>query len=805
MSCLPTLQNTAVYLQKVSIDTSSNLSYDYLVTGLLPSAQPFYRVVQFTSQGSLTGPITSSNSTLTLDFTEAHRACPRYNISFQGALNGTLILHNQVFSANKYMSYTILHQFKIQLKFDKFPRSIVECYGPTSTQPFFFQIGIQTQPLLPNTFIQPAWLNTCVFPVLTSKNSQMSSELPTQLSSAGLVNGNAQQAKAGVDTSGFYLLNGQCGTSGGSSPFEETDFSSQFVTYYSSIGSCSDATQIKLADMGRCRARISAATTVDEINRIGTRSPNIVDYYKNFSEANLLLGGNIPADSIPQHFHINTSLSNNNLSCGIRVQSNCSSVDNQTYQQNCRTQKQPTFATHPTGTVLNINNDPMKYNVAQTGYVLNSYVVANDAMIPTTPNDPTYMRVLQISSGDGFLFLSCANKGEYYSSSSGISNLSQYNDYFVASVEYPVRTDGTINQELFKNLYPQYGIGVPQINLTLHNLINHTHEFKLYKIGGATSEINNDSQNNALSNQVSTLFFTDIFPSNPPPPIPLPTDFNYNYLSLNKLASTTPTLPSFFPTGTILMMDGTSPLLEIDPTTGKFTFKDGRKDLLFCDGSLVAEPEKYPLLSQLLVDNKLPDFTTYGNSMYMVGGPGGTDVIATQTNQQLFDPLLTNGDVDNNNPISNYTRTYTVFQIVEPIVVSALCDKFGISLETLKRMNTTNPPKITGDPNQVLQTTYDGALGVVANFVCLPNIPSVLTQLYLRLPNHSHTYDQPITDGCLASSNGFFPSTKVPKNIELDAQDFNTGMVSGEGTYESFNGYPSTLAVVYVVVADYTP
>ena len=138
--CLPTSDNLAVYLQGVSVTTSSFLTSEYFVTGSLPSASKNKRVWQFITQGTITGP---DNATITLDYTQASENCPTYNITFEGALNGTLTIHNQVFSANKYMSYalSLTNPYVLYLTI-KIPKRIQECYGATTPQAYFLNVYV---------------------------------------------------------------------------------------------------------------------------------------------------------------------------------------------------------------------------------------------------------------------------------------------------------------------------------------------------------------------------------------------------------------------------------------------------------------------------------------------------------------------------------------------------------------------------------------------------------------------------------------------------------------------------------------
>ena len=134
--CQPTLNNLAFYLQGVSVQPSSTITSEYFVTASLPSSASLRRVWQFTTQGTITG-----TSTLTLDYTQAAQKCPTYNITFEGALNGLLTIHNQTFSANKYISYTLLSQYVLQLTI-KIPKKIIECYGAGTTQDYYFDVYV---------------------------------------------------------------------------------------------------------------------------------------------------------------------------------------------------------------------------------------------------------------------------------------------------------------------------------------------------------------------------------------------------------------------------------------------------------------------------------------------------------------------------------------------------------------------------------------------------------------------------------------------------------------------------------------
>lgn len=136
MSCQPTNQNLAFYLQGVTVNPSPDITYDYLTTASLPSSASTRRVWQFITQGTLTG-----NATLILDYTAAAIKCPEFNITFEGALNGILIIHNQTFSANKFISYQLLSTYVLELTL-RVPKAILECYGVGTTQNYYFNINL---------------------------------------------------------------------------------------------------------------------------------------------------------------------------------------------------------------------------------------------------------------------------------------------------------------------------------------------------------------------------------------------------------------------------------------------------------------------------------------------------------------------------------------------------------------------------------------------------------------------------------------------------------------------------------------
>ena len=134
MSCVLTDQNLTVYLQGVSVQTFG-MTYDYLTTASMPSSLSARRVWRFEAQGT----IETFQASLILDYTQAHENCPTYNITFEGALNGLLIINNQVFSANKYMTYSTPSLYVIVFSIS-LPKSIRTCY--TGPHPYYFSVCV---------------------------------------------------------------------------------------------------------------------------------------------------------------------------------------------------------------------------------------------------------------------------------------------------------------------------------------------------------------------------------------------------------------------------------------------------------------------------------------------------------------------------------------------------------------------------------------------------------------------------------------------------------------------------------------
>ena len=139
MSCVLTDQNLAVYLQGVAVKTVK-MTYDYLITASMPSSSYARRVWRFEAQGVFE-TMETVPSQLILDYTEAHKNCPLYNITFDGALNGTLIVNNRVFSANKFVSYSTPSAYVIVFTF-LLPRAIQRCHDTISKHPYYFSVNL---------------------------------------------------------------------------------------------------------------------------------------------------------------------------------------------------------------------------------------------------------------------------------------------------------------------------------------------------------------------------------------------------------------------------------------------------------------------------------------------------------------------------------------------------------------------------------------------------------------------------------------------------------------------------------------
>jgi hypothetical protein len=135
--CQISSNNLAVYIQGVSVTPSSNMTSEYFVTGSLPSSASTKRVWSFTTQGTISG----TQGTLILDYTEAKQNCPLYNITFEDKLNGTFTVKNQVFSANKFISYQFDGDTILTLTL-KVPKTILNCFGTVDPLPYYFTVYI---------------------------------------------------------------------------------------------------------------------------------------------------------------------------------------------------------------------------------------------------------------------------------------------------------------------------------------------------------------------------------------------------------------------------------------------------------------------------------------------------------------------------------------------------------------------------------------------------------------------------------------------------------------------------------------
>lgn len=206
MSCQPTLQNLAFYLQGVTVETSSNLTSDYFVTASLPSAAVDRRVWQFITQGLITGPGTA---TFTLDYTAASEKCPDFNITFEGALNGTLTVHNQVFSANKFVSYEVTSTYVLVLTI-RIPKAILQCYGDNTTRSYSLDVYINDK--------ASSYTNCTTYTGTDSSSGTVYTCLPLLTPSGGSVT--LLNSSATVSATIYYLCVGGGGGGGkaGSAP-----------------------------------------------------------------------------------------------------------------------------------------------------------------------------------------------------------------------------------------------------------------------------------------------------------------------------------------------------------------------------------------------------------------------------------------------------------------------------------------------------------------------------------------------------------------------------------------------------------
>lgn len=772
MSCEPTLQNVAFYLQGVAVTTSPNLTYDYFVTASLPSSKVNRRVWQFESQGTLTGPVTPDNSTFVLDYTQAHEICPQFNITFQGRLNGVLNMKNETLSANQYLSYRLLRSYVLELKFKKLPRSIVECVGPVA---FYFSVNL-SDAAAQNTVPQPPWLFTCVIPVITTNQQVSAAAVPTQLST--------YDATQATDYgSGYYFLNGQTGTVG--SPIEGGgDFSATFGTYYLQ-GTVPN--QRTLPDMSQCKPRVIDSSTQAQLDKVGTRL-NVKGTLAEFSQAHFL----DLTPCFPQHSH---DYPQRKFGCSAEV------TDAQLgafFEKSIHTQKYTSSSPYHVNGKGNCGLDqsvaglipvnPMKYNFASAGYTTTYYTVANDVTYNVDTGPGQYMRTIMIT--DDFVFLSCGNTDVYYNS--GIVQNTKVNNRNIASIQYPVDVSGNFHQTLFEELYPKTGdewfLGVDQVSLGLSNLLYHDHSFDYGNIAttnlGPTKPLQSSCVLDGSINSVSSPY-----PTTPNVCQALPIT-NSVYLTLNSLPTGSPPSPAYFPVGAILSIKGSSPLLVRGPD-GRLPATLYSGSLLLCDGSTV-DPALYPILSGLLTDNNLPDFITYGDTLYSVGPDTSGLDFATTVNTPVFPPVA-DYPVDRSEPLTGYNDNFTIYWLVAARTVSEIANEFGVSYDTLQTMN----PTVVTSPNQTI-SSCDPVFnnGVVLS---LPAIPSVMTKMYCRMADHSHEVSAQPTGTSANSAIG--ERTRI-KTITIQT-NFTTAIANkpDKNQYEPFVGYPSTVAIAYYIVA----
>ena len=771
--CQPTFNNLAFYLQGVSVQPSTNMTSEYFVTATLPSSKASRRVWQFESQGTLTGPVGPTNSIFLLDYTQAAQKCPQFNITFVGALNGTLIIHNQTFSANKYMSYRRLSLYVLELKFDRFPTRIVECYGASSTQPYFFSVYINDAAT--NILKQPNWMQTVVLPVLTTNQKVGAGAIPTQLSTYS-----PQQATE--YGSGYYFLNGQTGTV--ADPFAGGgQFSTTFATYYQTPKASNETTRT-LPNMEKCAPRIVDSSSQTNLDTVGI-PVNVKTALTDFTSAHF----EDLTDSLPQHTH---QYDRQNFDCNPQV------TDDQLGSGFLKSISVPdSFGEQivhvngvggcvPGNSVASLlPTTPMKYNFATTGYTTSYFVVGNDVAYDIQQGTGSYM--VSVCITPDFVFLSCANLDQYYTNA-GVQN-SKVNNTQIASIQYPVKSDGQFDTQAFDRLYPktedQWRLGGLSISLTLSHLLYHQHAFgvgNINQIGlGAPSP-----QQSSCTGAPSSQNQSTPYPTSPSTTTVLPLT-NTMPLTLNSITASSST--AYFPVGTILSIKGSSKLIQ-PGADGKPPSTLFGGTLLLCDGHSI-DPTTYPIVSSLLHNDTLPDFTTYGYSLYSVGGEDTSgNNFAARVNDPIFVPVEKNS-LDRVNPLSGYNGNYTVYWVVQDMTAGAIGDKFGVSLETLTVMN---PDIVSAD--QVIKACNNNLPSVIA----LPNVPSVLTQLYCRLPGHNHQFQGEPTGTPAQSAPG---GRNRIQGFSFD-NNISTAITNkpDPNQYDSFDGYASTVAVVYYMVGD---
>lgn len=100
MTCVPGFQNDAFFLSNVHI-SSDHSNVDYLLTSTIPSNEAKERVWSFIANGTFS----KHRFSLTFDYFDAFKDCSLYRFIFQKSFTGTLIVGNELLSAQKYMTY----------------------------------------------------------------------------------------------------------------------------------------------------------------------------------------------------------------------------------------------------------------------------------------------------------------------------------------------------------------------------------------------------------------------------------------------------------------------------------------------------------------------------------------------------------------------------------------------------------------------------------------------------------------------------------------------------------------------------
>lgn len=725
--CVPTPNNLAVYLQGVSVETSSNLTSEYFVTATLPSSKVNRRVWQFESQGTITGPVDPTNSIFLLDYTEAYKKCSKFNITFEGFLNGTLLLHNQTFSANKFMSYRRVGEFTLELKFDRFPRSIVECYGSSSTQPFYFSIYINDAAAnpTPRTIFQPKWVLTCLFPVITAKTGTIA-DCPEQLHT---------YSDSTTEKAGFFLLDGQT--------IPSTSYSPLFGNYYRPDQGFSSRI---LPDMRASCPFALQNNTGDQLVKVGkpmgatlTDFPAFVSfYYRDLTPC------------CPQHTHSYGNYSET----GTREVNESAGGIFATILRNVRNDG---LTTSEPQSVSPVN---MFYSFIPPGVVTSYYVIANN--IQAIEGKPV-TNYIEVFSDPSYLFLSTATQSVYYDENkSVVVNVAQNpSGNYVSSYQstYVSSYDGS---------KPIWQIGSNEEKALQQNQMrSHTHNYSDKTVTSAQRDYTSgfSPQITGWNPPNNTTVVTSGYGNSTPVPL---SQTNTVPFCLNLVQD----IESFFlPVGAILMRNGPQ---SKDATGMVSPFYQGRS-LLLCDGRKVPACN-YPLLAQILgVDTSgnmtLPDYVTYGVSLYGVGNQGN---FCLTLNTLTFDPTT----------LSNATYTkWWVQGFGAAVSAQQIADKFKVSVDVVKYMN--------------------GGQDSFADYslVNLPNVQSVLSQLYYRTPIHTHTGTYLNGD----NTKDAFNSPGVNKRtFMVQADDQNNVPTSTVGDNQPFNGQRATIAVAYYILGDYT-